>query len=401
MSRHALLVGAPDTRDLVLQQSLARFGYTDVLYAASLTDAVDRYGRTPIELLVLALDEVEDASLAAIDRTVWRDHDVRVIATGPAADPRLMLRAMRSGMQEFLVRPISETECASALERLQRRLQSGDARGDVYAVYSAKGGVGVSTVAVNLGCALTTLQPSARVAIADMEVPGGDASILLDVRPKYTIRDIAKKLERLDGELLKSVMTPTTDRMWLLAGPDDLEDDALIDQRAVNATIAQLQSTYDYTLLDCEHRLNDRTLAALDASDRILLLTELQVPAMRSAQRSLGVFRRLGYPKGKVAIVVNRYRSRDVVSMEEAAEVFKEDVFFCLPNDYKTVSEASTSGVPVEHKDPTSPIGLAYRQLAQRIAGGTLPFGSASASSSATGPGPRSRLRELFVRKRT
>jgi pilus assembly protein CpaE len=371
-----------------------------VLRSERLADAVDTYGRIPIDLLVFPLDEVDDPSLAAIDRTVWRNHDLRVIATGPAADPRLMLRAMRSGIQEFLVRPITEAECVSAMERLHRRAENGDARGDVYAVYSAKGGVGVSTVAVNLACALTTIHPTSRVAIADMEVPGGDASILLDIRPKYTISDIARKIDRLDVELLNSVMTPAADGMWMLAGPEGSEDDALISAKAATATITQLQSVFDYTLLDCEHRLNDRTLAALDTSDRILLLTELQVPAMRSTQRTLGVFRRLGYPEGKIAIVVNRYRSRDVVSLEEATEVFKEEVFFCLPNDYKTVSEASTSGIPVEHKDPSSAVSLAFRQLAQRIAGGTLPFAAASAASSAQGSGRRSRLRELFARKR-
>lgn len=397
MSRQALIVGALADGDQVLGQVLPRFGYTRLLRADTLTSAVERHGRVAIDLLVMPLDEVDDAQLAAIERTVWREHDLRIIATGPAADPRLMLRAMRSGIQEFLVRPIVESECVSAVERLHRRTDLGDAKGQIFAVYSAKGGVGVSTVAVNLASTLTTLHPSARVVIADIGVPGGDASILLDLRPTFNLGDIARKITQLDDELLNSVLTPAAEGLWMLAASERPEDANGVDANVITAVTAQLRTSFDFTVIDCEHHLNDRTLAALDACDRILLLTELQVPAMRSTQRTLGTFRRLGYPDGKIAVVINRYRSGDVVSVAEAAEVFKEEIFFKLPNEYKIVSEAGTAGVPVEVKDPNSPLSFAFRQLAQKLAGGTIPFAPTEAATN----GSRSRIRDLFTRKRS
>ena len=166
----------------------------------------------------------------------------------------------------------------------------------------------------------------------------------------------------------------------------------------ISSVISQLRNAFAFTVLDCEHQINERTLAALDGADRILLLTELQVPAMRSTQRTLGMFRRLGYPDGKIAIVINRYRSGDVVSISEAAEVFKEEIFFKLPNEYKVVSEAGTAGVPVEVKDPNSPLSFAFRQLAQKLSGGTMPF---TAPTQASTNGSRSRIRDLFTRKRS
>ncbi len=398
MSRQALLIGALMEDDLVLERSLTRFGYGTPLHAETLAAAIERYGRFALDLLVLPLDAVDDASLAAIDRTVWREHELHVIATGPAADPRLMLRAMRSGIQEFLVRPIVEAECSSAIERLHRRTDLGDSKGQVFALYSAKGGVGVSTVAVNLASTLATLHPASRVAVADIGVPGGDASILLDLRPAYNLSDIARKIDRLDDELLNSVLTPAGEGLWMLAASERPEDSEGIDAKVISSVISQLRNAFAFTVLDCEHQINERTLAALDGADRILLLTELQVPAMRSTQRTLGMFRRLGYPDGKIAIVINRYRSGDVVSISEAAEVFKEEIFFKLPNEYKVVSEAGTAGVPVEVKDPNSPLSFAFRQLAQKLSGGTMPF---TAPTQASTNGSRSRIRDLFTRKRS
>lgn len=397
MSRQALVVGASLVNETVLDQTLQRFGYTRVLRAESLAVAIERHGRQPIDLLVLALDEVDDSGRAAIDRSVWRDHELRVIATGPTADPRLMLRAMRAGIQEFLVRPIAEAECVSAVERLHKRTDAGDANGKVFAVYSAKGGVGVSTNAVNLASTIATLHPASRVAVADICVPGGDASILLNVRPAYNLGDLAQKIDRLDDELLNSVVTPAGDGLWLLAASERPEDVEGVNGKVVTAIIERLRSTFAFTVLDCEHHLNDRTLAALDAADRIILLTELQVPAMRSTQRSLSMFRRLGYPIDKIAVVVNRYRSGDVVSATEAAEVFKEEIFFKVPNDYRLMSAATTAGVPVEVKEPNAPLTYAYRQFAQKLAGGTIPFAASQGSSVAS----KSRLRDLFARKKS
>jgi pilus assembly protein CpaE len=156
-----------------------------------------------------------------------------------------------------------------------------------------------------------------------------------------------------------------------------------------------MRSAFNYSVLDCEHRLNDRTLAALDAADRIILLTELKVPALRSAQRMISVFRRLGYPNEKLGVVVNRYQSEDVVSPGEAAEVLKAEIYYRIPNDYLTCSRASTEGVPIAVNAPQSKLAASYRQLASRLSGGT----EREARSSTNGS--RLKLRTMFTRKRS
>ena len=394
MSRQALIVQDAGGADQVLEQTLQRYGYARLSRVASVAEALAQLDEGSTDLLIVPIDAVDEMQLASLDRVNRRDRDMGVIATGPRAEPELMLRAMRAGIQEFLVRPLDPTDLTTAVERVFRRTATAVAGGQVFAVFGAKGGVGASTVAVNLSYALTRVHPEARIAVADMALPGGDIRLLLNVRPAYDLGDIAEKIERLDADLMASVMVPATDGLWVLSAPERPEAEELIDASVATTVVQQLRRAYNFTVLDCEHQLNDRTLAAFDAADRIVLLTELKVPALRAAQRTLGVFRRLGYPNEKLAVVVNRYQSGDVVTPAEAADVLKADIFFRLPNDYRTCSQAATDGVPVGAAFPDTRLAGGYQQLAQKLSGGV-------ADDRIGTNGSRSRLRTMFSRKRS
>ena len=397
MSRLALLVSESGEVDETLEPLLQRHGYTRVIHSTTMAQALAMVDQQPVDLLVAPIEIVDEGQLAVLDRLNRREKHVSIIATGETTDTALMLRAMRAGIQEFLVRPVVAAELQASLERLARRTTSAVTNGQVYAVFGSKGGVGTSTAAVNLAHALTLVHPEARVAVADFALPGGDIRLLLNVRPPYDLADIAGKIDRIDADLLHSVMVPAMDRLWVLAAPERPEADEEVDANVSATVVRQMRTAFNFTVLDCEHRLNDRTLAALDAADRIVLLTELKVAALRSAQRMIGVFRRLGYANEKLGVVVNRYQSEDVVSPGEAAEVLKTEIFFRLPNDYPTCSRASTDGVPIGVNAPQSKLALAYRQLASRLTG--APEQDVRAGHAANGS--RKTLRTIFTRKRS
>jgi pilus assembly protein CpaE len=395
MNRSVLLVGEAQGEDQALEQLLQRHGFSRVEYNASIAQALISLEQQPVDVLVVAIEEVDEAQLAVIDRMNRRERGPGIIATGESTDPALIMRAMRAGIQEFLVRPIDARELTAALERVARRTASQVTDGQVFAVFGSKGGVGTSTVAVNLAHALTLAHPGAQVAVADFALPGGDVRLLLNVRPPYDLADIAGKIDRIDADLLHSVMVAARDRLWVLAAPERPEADEELDANVSAAVVRQMRAAFNFSVLDCEHRLNDRSLAALDAADRIILLTELKVPALRAAQRMITVFRRLGYPNEKLGVVVNRYQSEDVVSPSEAAEVLKSEIFFRLPNDYPTCSRASTDGVPIAVHARQSKLAISYRQLANKISGGSEQAGQSSTN------GSRMKLRTIFSRKRS
>jgi pilus assembly protein CpaE len=317
-----------------------------------------------------------------------------VIGTAPKLDPELILRAMRAGIQEFVVCPPDASELASALDRVMRRVPAEQQAGRVVAVYSSKGGVGNTSIAVNLADAFARNHPNGRVALVDLVVEGGDVRVFLNLKSAYHLGDLVEKLDRVDAELLSSLLTPTPGGVWVLPGPDDPELDDVLDANTIAAMIRQLRSHFAFTVLDCEHHLSERTLAALDAADKLVLVTQLNVPALRSTQRTLEISKRLGYASDKVMVIVNRFQQDDVLSIKDAEKVLGAEIFQSLPNDYQLATSALTKGVSLSQADPDSKLSLAFDKLASRLGG------AAVEPTLVEVPPTRPGLRRLFVRRR-
>ena len=394
MQRKALIVeGAAGPEDTVAA-ALARFGFGAATRAASFDAALRTLQGEPFDLVVVPLQGVESLQLAALEREIRSGRSAFVIGTAPEADSDLILRAMRAGIQEFLVAPPGVAEFSGAVDRLVRRGQTEHARGQLLAVYSSKGGLGNTSLAVNLAYGFAKNAPQARVAVADLVVTDGDVRVHLNLRPAYDMGDLVKKLDRIDADLLNSLLTPCSGGVWALPGPDSPELDDVLDASTTATVIEHLRTHFAFTVLDLEHHMSERTLAAMDAADRILLVTQLTVPSLRSTQRTLTLCRRLGYPSEKLLVVVNRYQSGEVLSLADAADVLKAEVFWKLPNDYRTAAAALMKGVPVPEYAPESKLAYSYAQLAARLGGVAAPTGGETTVR------PSSRLRQMLGMKK-
>lgn len=367
--RLALVVaGAAGPQDIA-NAVLQRFGFAPAQVALSVSEAVGQLRNRRFDLLVIPLQTVQPAELAALDREVRRHGGVFLIGTAAQEDPELILRGMRSGIHEFIVYPPDPAELAAAVDRLMRRSHSDGPAGQTLAVYSAKGGLGTTTIAVNLAFAIARADPTGRVALVDAVTAGGDVGVLLNLRPGYDLADVARKVDQLDGELLRSFLTPTEGGVWVLRSGEDAEADDAIDGTVTTAILDHLRANFACTVVDCEHHLGERTLAALDAADRVLLVTQLNVAALRSTQRTLTLLQRLGYPDEKTQVVVNRYKSGDALSVADATQVLRREPGFKIPNDYQVASAALARGVVVAAHAPTSALAGAYGALAAQLVG--------------------------------
>jgi pilus assembly protein CpaE len=369
MSRKALIVDGAAGSLETATSVLARFGFGEPSAAIDIGGALAELQHQTYDLLVLPLQDIDALQLAAVERALRGGRVSLTIGTAPRAEPELILRAMRSGIQEFLVYPPEPKDFASALDRLMRRTNSNGQRGAVFTLYSSKGGLGTTSIAANLAYALAKGHRDSRVAIADFVVTDGDVRVFLNLKPAYDLGDLVKKLDRVDAELLYSLMTPYREGIWALPGPDNPELDDLLDGATISTIVDHLRSHFAFTVLDCEHHMSERTLAAMDLADRILLVTQLNVPSLRSTQRSLAICRRLGYSNDKMCVIVNRYQSGEVLSLTDAADVLKCEVFWKLPNDYRTSAGALMKGIPVAEFDGRSKLAWSYGQLAARLAG--------------------------------
>ena len=224
------------------------------------------------------------------------------------------------------------------------------------------------SVAVNLAYAFALNHPDRRVALADFVIGSGDVRVLLDLKPAYDIGDLVMKVDRVDEELLFAVLTATTGGVWILPASEKEEVADLLDAGATSSIINHLRAHFN-VVIDCEHHMSERTLAAFDAADRIVFVTQLTVPALRSTKRSLELCERLGYTDSKLFVLVNRFHSGDVVTPGDAKDVLGREVFWKIPNDYRAFSDALTRGRPITDHDANSPLARSFVQLAAKLGG--------------------------------
>lgn len=291
------------------------------------------------------------------------------IGTAVSADADVILAGMRSGIGEFLVSPANPTELESALVRLQRKWGAAAVRGSITSVYSPKGGTGATTVAVNLGYTLARRRPDSRVAIIDLNMGLGDVGTHLNLTSEYDVGDLARKLDQADAELLHAIVTPFGDGLFALPATDDLEAAESIQADAVARMLGACRGSFNHTVVDCEHSFGPRTVAALDASDRIVLLLQSNVASIRAIKRTLAIFQQLDYAPERVTVVVNREGPGDVLSRQDIAKALGRNVNIRLPNAFQLTTDAQTRGRPIAEVGPGSPLALAFEQLATETSG--------------------------------
>ena len=392
MQRRALIAanaaGSPDAVEGVL----ARFGFSRTTQAPDREAALAQMREGHFDLVILPVDAITPPEMIALEREIRRDPTTAVIATAFVAEPDLIVRSMRAGVHEVLVNPPKPEELAGSVERLMRRTRSDTEQGTLIAVYSGKGGLGSTSIAVNLAQAYAEAQKDARVALVDLVVAGGDVRVFLNLKPSYDISHLIAKGSQVDAELLNSVLTPCPGGVWALPTGDSPEDQDLFDSAAVGSVLNLLRQHFAVTVVDCEHHLSEATVTALDAADRIVLVTQLTVPALRSTQRSLAVCRRLGYDDSKLCVVINRYQSGDVLPVKDAEDLLQTQIYWKLPNDDRLSAASLTRGVPVTLEEPASKLARGYAELAKKLSGGA----HSGAFRSIPEGGGRSRLRKLF-----
>lgn len=368
---------------VVLEDSVSDFGLIrerlisrnidQVFRAESSEDAARTLdnGMTP-GLAVVSVGSQTGDGIELIRSLKRRRPELQIIATGPAAIPELILGAVRAGAVEFLVRPLQSDELDQALDRVLRAADPRAGRGESIAVYSAKGGLGTTTVAVNLAFAMARVDARRRVALVDAVIHGGDVRVFLDIKPAHTIKDVAEDVVKQNGKSLDTLLHAYPGGVWVCADPNLPDEGELLDRASTGAVMTHLTDMFAHTVVDCEHNITDRTLAILDHADRIVMLTHLTVPAVRSLQRTLDLFSRLKYPDTKVVLVVNRYGAKGDVTLADFQKVIQRKILATLPNDYQATVTAAAHGLPVYQAAPKSKFAKALHVLATELTGREL-----------------------------
>jgi pilus assembly protein CpaE len=337
----------------------------------------DVVAQTHPDIGVVALDADPDKALKLVEQLAATSPQCSILVVSGSTDGTLILRAMRAGAKEFLTKPVKLEDLVGALERLSERQfgkGEGKVRGSqVIAVCGATGGVGTTSLAVNLGCCLASDSKNS-VCLVDLDLSLGDADVFLDAIPDYTLVDVAQNVTRLDFALLKRSLTKHSSGLFLLPRPVQLEDAVHITTEDLQRMIGLLKATFTHLILDLSKGYSALDMVALETATQVLLVTQLDLPCLRNVVRLMMSFGEINGLKDKVKIVVNRVGlDAGQISMKKAQETIGREVFWQLPNDYRTMSEVRNNGVPLIDQAPKAAVTQSIIELAEYFTSGASP----------------------------
>lgn len=297
--------------------------------------------------------------------------DTWLFVTAGINDPQLIIESMRAGAREFLPKPIPARNLSQALGRYISEMQRRQKHvGKILCVTAAKGGVGATSLSINLAAPLTSA-PLTQVALIDLSGPVGDLAAQLSVRPQFTITDVLQSASRLDPVLLESYMSHSHG-MAVLPGPKEFHPGESLGADALARLLEVLAQTYTHSIVDLSSSLGDERLqvvAGMAAS--VVVVSTPELPALWRTERLLQFLARTGM-NDKVRLVINRSRKKDEIPDEEIEKVLKHSLYWKLPNNYGGCVKATHSGNPVVYENH-SDLADSYRQLAHRLAEIPLP----------------------------
>ncbi|MEQ9067021.1 MAG: AAA family ATPase, partial [Gimesia chilikensis] len=242
----------------------------------------------------------------------------------------------------------------------------------VITVAGVSGGVGCTSLAINLACCLASNEHNS-VAVIDLDLALGDTDVWLDIIPDYTIQDVAENISRLDYSLLKRSLTKHNCGAFLLPRPVQMDMSTQINTDVLRRIIALLRATFTHLVIDVSKSYNSLDLAAMELSDTVLLTAQLDLPCLRNVVRLSQFFDNHDQIADKVKVVMNRLGLEDTqISINKALETIGREIFAQIPNDYATMVESRNNGVPLVMQAPKAKLTRSIMQLAAHVGGDSL-----------------------------
>jgi len=296
---------------------------------------------------------------------------VKLIACSAAVPPQpsLLLEAMRSGVQDFLGKPVQTESLKDLLLRISQdqNIKEFPSQDKLIVVMGAKGGVGTTTVAVNLGVQLATFARK-RTVLVDFARPLGNVHLLLDLHPKFGIRDAVESLDRLDSHFLAGLLTHHKTKLEVLGGATQPEEWQSIDVNVLDRVVNVTQNAFDVVLLDMGSQFSAEWATILRMARMILIVAEANVPSLWTLERRLLALKGFGISQERARIIINRWHKGDDEVLKSIQKDINRPIFASLPNDFRKASQAVNLGTPIL-ENHNNILSSRYRQIAGQLVG--------------------------------
>ncbi|MEZ6061353.1 MAG: pilus assembly protein CpaE [Planctomycetaceae bacterium] len=333
---------------------------------------MDVIQQTQPDLALVNVDSSPEKAVQLISEVTSKAPHCAVLVVSRSQEGSLILQVIRAGAREFLNLPLQLDDFIAALDRIRGTMgggsgEGGGRAGQIITVAGVGGGVGSSALAVNMAASLAQ-DPAASPVIIDLDLTLGDVDVWLDIIPDYTLRDVSENIGRLDYGLLKRSLTRHDCGVFLLPRPVEVETQDLIRTDDLRRILALLKATFSHLIIDVSKSFGPLDVSAMEVSDRVLLVTQLDLTCLRNVVRIMQYLDQFNGLDKKIEIIVNRMGLEDSdISLNKALETIGREVFWQLPNDYATMVGSRNAGVPLCQFAPKSRLTRSINDLVRRL----------------------------------
>jgi pilus assembly protein CpaE len=332
--------------------------------------------------------------ISAVEGITRESLNSQVIMMSVQSEADYLRRSMLAGARDFLTKPFTSDELISTIRRVYRMGQNRGpmvaqqsaaqaapaqvARGTKFApvqvnrngavivVFGPKGGIGTTSLAVNLAVALQQ-KPDTAVALVDASLQFGDVGVLLNLQPTRNISDLIDSINDLDADSLNIVAAAHTSGIKVLLAPARPENADLVQPAHLKIILDELAHLYNYVVVDTATVINELVLTAMDRANRIVLVATPDIPAIKNARLFFEITDALNYEPNKIMLVLNKMDKRSGITAQMIEDNVKHPVSGQIPLDETVALSSINRGVPFMVDSRTKPIALAVQQLADRI----------------------------------
>jgi pilus assembly protein CpaE len=334
------------------------------------------------DLIMVGHEMGGQGTLDVIDDIVLQFPETPLVAILPDNDPTRAQQVMLAGARAFITEPFTQVNLLSTLRRVRdleaRRAKSQQVLDPVQgpetvrpmrtlAVFSPRGGVGVSTLATNLAIELRA-EAGENVLLVDGKLFFGHLDVMLNIRARNTIADLVPHANLLDPGLIGDVVVEHTSGISVLLSPSDVQVAQGMRPEDMFNIMNGLKKAYGYVIIDAGSTLNENTVTMMDAADKIFLVTTPDLVALHDASRFIQISRTLSYPAEKTVIVLNRANLEGGVKTRDIETALRHEVFAQIPDDGANVVRSLNRGIPLVMQYPRSPATQSIQRLAANVA---------------------------------
>jgi pilus assembly protein CpaE len=332
-----------------------------------------RQNGAPADLLIYELSPDAETEIQQISSLLNLNNIGEVFLIAAQADSNVLMKAIKAGVKAFFSLPLEESEVRDALEKFTERKRKGQVaaparRGRMIDIIGSKGGIGTTTVAVNIAVSLATNGVQKSVALVDMNMLFGEIPIFLSIDPRYHWGEVVENMERLDETFLMNILSQHASGVHVLPSPGYLDKRNAVTPEIMERILRLMQELFDVIIVDGGQSFNRISLKAMQMSDQVLLLSLLSLPCLANVNRLLSSLEDDDYLSGdQLRVVINRYEKNSVISLTDARKSIENDIFWTIPNDYRTTISAINQGQSLSQIAPKAPVTRNLEKLAQQL----------------------------------